>query len=309
VAVSRDVRAFRSRDRLEQKDDGEFIQRRRDVRRSRPRASPWFALLATPILLAGGVALAENINPANDGSKYAWAENLGWVNAQPLGPGGPGIAVSDSGLTGWAWLENAGWVSLYCTNRNSCGAANYGVTNDGCGNLAGYAWSENAGWINFAPAGAGVTINPITGIFGGRAWSENAGWISFSSTGPNPYKVVTSWRRAVPAKTTGLTVNKAGGSNELLSWAALAGATTYDVVQGGLSDLRSSHGNFQSATQACVVNDTSATSVTANGTPSAGDGYWFLVRSSNCGGAGTHDDGNQVGSRDSGINASGHGCP
>lgn len=80
------------------------------------------------MLLAGGVAVAENIDPANDGSKYAWAENLGWINLRPLGAGGPGVQVSDSGLTGWAW-------------------------------------------------------------------SENAGWITFSSTGPNPYQIVTSWRR------------------------------------------------------------------------------------------------------------------
>lgn len=31
---------------------------------------------------AGGLAMAENIDPANDGSKYAWAENLVWVNAR-----------------------------------------------------------------------------------------------------------------------------------------------------------------------------------------------------------------------------------
>jgi len=152
------------------------------VRNAGQRASPRLVLLAIPILLAGRVAIAENIDPANDGSKYAWAENLGWVNLRPSGAGGPGVQVTDSGLTGWAWAENVGWFSMSCQNTSSCGTNAYGVTNNGSGTLGGYAWSENKGWINFAPTGAGVAINGCTGVFSGRAWSENAGWITFSST-------------------------------------------------------------------------------------------------------------------------------
>jgi hypothetical protein len=251
------------------------------------------------------MTFAENINPANDESKYAWSENLGWINAQPGGAGGPGVRVSDSGLTGWAWSENAGWISLSCMNR-SCVGGNYGVTNDGAGTLAGYAWSENVGWINFAPIGAGVVIDPRTGIFSGRAWSENAGWITFSSAGPNPFRVATSWR---PVGATGLNAGNAGGSDVLLSWTAVSGATTFDVVRGGLSALRSTNGNFQSATLHCIADDTTATSITTGGDPSVGDGYWFLVRGSTYGGAGTYNEGTQVESRDAGINASGNGCP
>lgn len=271
------------------------------------------------IVLTAGAAFAENINPANDGSKYAWSENLGWINAQPSGPGGPGAQVSDAGLTGYAWSENAGWISLSCTNGASCATASYGVANDGCGTLTGYAWSENTGWINFscsnnggcATANYGVVINPKNGIFSGRAWSENAGWITFSSTAPNPYQVATSWRRAVPTGNPSLTAGKAGGANVLLSWTALSGATTYDIVQGGLVALRSSNGNFQSATQACIAGNTTATSFTSTGTPSVGDGYWFLVRGANCGGKGTYNSGSpkQIGSRDSGIAMSGNDCP
>lgn len=275
------------------------------MRRAGQRASPRFVLLTIPILLTGGMVFAENIDPNNDGSKYAWAENLGWINFRPGGPGGPGVRVSDLGLTGWAWSENAGWISLSCTNR-SCAGRSYGVTNNASGTLAGFAWSENAGWINFAPTGAGVVIDRCTGIFSGRAWSENAGWITFSSAGPNPYRVATRWSRV---GATGLTVSKAGGNNVLLAWTAVSGATPFDVVRGGLSTLRSSNGNFQSATQQCIANNTTATSRTTGGNPGAGDGYWFLVRGSTCGGAGTYDDGAQTGSRDAGINASGHGCP
>jgi hypothetical protein len=262
-------------------------------------------LLAILLLLTRGMASAENIDPNQDGSKYAWAENLGWINLQPGGPGGPGVQVSDSALAGWAWSENAGWISLSCTNP-ACAGGIHGVTNNGAGTLAGYAWSENAGWILFAPTGAGVVIDRCTGIFSGRAWSENAGWITFSSTGPNPYRVVTRWSRV---GATRLTVSKASGPNVLLAWTAVSGATPFDVVRGGLSALQNSNGNFQTATQQCIANNTTATSLTTGGTPTAGDGYWFLVRGSTCGGAGTYDDGTQVGSRDAGINASGNGCP
>ena len=280
------------------------------------RAASRAAVWATVILLAGGAAFAENIDPNN---KYAWSENLGWLNAQPSGPGGPGVQVSDSGLTGRMWSENAGWVNLSCLNSATCGASNYGVANDGCGTLSGYAWSENTGWIKFAPANCsgdptcGVKINPATGIFSGRAWSENAGWITFSATTPTAYQVATSWRRAAPTLAKGLLVVKSGVSDVSLSWVAVSGASTYDVVRGGLNALRSSNGNFQTATQACVANDTAGTSytTTTGATPSVGDGFWFLVRGSNCGGAGTYDSGapKQVGSRDAGINASGNSCP
>ena len=264
-------------------------------------------LVAIPVLLTGGVAYGENIDPNQDGSQYAWAENLGWINLQPGGPGGPGVLVSDSALTGWAWSENAGWISLSCANV-SCAAGNYGVTNNAAGTLAGYAWSENAGWINFAPMGAGVVIDRCTGIFSGRAWSENAGWITFSSTGPNPYQVATRWSRV---GATGLTVSEFGTNSVLLSWTAVSvmGSNPFDIVRGGLSALRSSNGNFQSATQACTANDWPTNGLSTGGTPNPGDGYWFLVRGATCGGAGTYDDGTQVGSRDPGISASANRCP
>jgi len=164
------------------------------VRNAGQRASPRFALIFTLILLAGGMPLAENIDPASDGSKYAWADNVGWINLQPNGPGGPGVQVSDAALTGWAWAENAGWISLSCQNTSSCSTNAYGVTNNGSGTLSGYAWSENAGWITFAPTGAGVFIDPSNGDWSGMAWGENIGWITFASTGPNPFKVMTGWR-------------------------------------------------------------------------------------------------------------------
>ncbi len=160
-----------------------------------------FALAAA---LTGPMAMAgENIDPDGTGARYAWGENIGWLNAEPGGDGGPGVLVGDDGLTGYLWSENTGWVSLSCLNTASCGTVDYGVTNDGAGNLAGYAWSENLGWISFSCANEGscatknygVTIDPASGEFGGRAWSENAGWISFRGmNGGVSYGVVTAWR-------------------------------------------------------------------------------------------------------------------
>lgn len=134
------------------------------------------------ILCSVGYA-AENIDPDDDGSQYAWGENVGWINFEPSE--GSGVEVSNSDLTGYAWGENIGWINLSPTNG--------GVFNDGNGNLSGYAWGENFGWINFAPTAEGVTIDPNTGVFSGYAWGENIGWINFGLTNGG---VKTSWRGA-----------------------------------------------------------------------------------------------------------------
>jgi hypothetical protein len=135
-----------------------------------------------------GVYAGDTIDPNNDGSQYAWAENVGWLNAEPMGDGGPGMRVLETRVEGWLWLEGVGWVSLSCHNTDSCSSVEYEVTHDGSGILAGYGWSENAGWVSFscvntmscATIDYGVTINPGNGEFSGFAWAENLGWISFS---------------------------------------------------------------------------------------------------------------------------------
>jgi uncharacterized repeat protein (TIGR01451 family) len=149
-------------------------------------------------------ASGENVDPSNLGEQYAYGENAGWVNLEPLGDGGPGVEVASSGLSGWMWGENIGWCSLSCADTGSCAGVAYGVTNDGSGTLAGFAWCENAGWLSFscantascASAAYGVTIDPATGLFSGEAWFENLGWIRFGSSGAAPYAIVTAWRAA-----------------------------------------------------------------------------------------------------------------
>ena len=141
-------------------------------------AMPALVLMA---LLAASPVFAENIDPANDGSQYAWGENIGWIN---LEPGGSGVEVTNSALTGYMWGENIGWI-----DTNPTGG---GVANDGNGNLSGYSWGENIGWIDFDPTNGGVSIDPCTGLFSGYAWGENIGWINFALDG-SPIK--TAWRK------------------------------------------------------------------------------------------------------------------
>jgi len=146
------------------------------------------ACISLVSICVAGLSVAETIDPASDGSQYAWSENAGWANAEPLGNGGPGVRITDEGVTGWLWLENVGWVSMSCFNTGSCAADDYGVTIDGSGNLAGQAWSENAGWIVFscettvscATVDYGVSVDLVTGELSGHAWAENLGWLVFS---------------------------------------------------------------------------------------------------------------------------------
>jgi hypothetical protein len=153
---------------------------------------------------AASLAHADNTDQNNDGSRYAYGENVGWLKARPAseayGPGGSGMQVSDTDVSGYLWGENIGWINLSCKNNGTCAgpAPNWGVKNDGAGHLSGYAWGENVGWISFSCQNSpstcagtgnyGVAISDYSvhaehaqaGRFSGYAWGENVGWISFS---------------------------------------------------------------------------------------------------------------------------------
>src|SRR3989338_313036 len=113
-------------------------------------------LLIISVMIGIGVVTVcgENIDPDNDDSQYAYGENVGYLNFEPSGNGGPGAEVTNSAVTG-------------------------------------YAWGENVGWINFTPTGGGVTIDS-DGVFNGWAWGENIGWIHLKNLAI-PYKVKTAW--------------------------------------------------------------------------------------------------------------------
>jgi hypothetical protein len=65
---------------------------------------------------------------------------------------------------------------------------------------------------------------------------------------------------------------------EGLTWNAVAGALTYDVVRGDLQLLRDSGGDFTAATVDCIGNDVEGVWAAFDGDPEAGNGSWVLVR-------------------------------
>ena len=158
--------------------------------RTHPLSLALLAALFLALLVVTTALAAGNIDATN---KWAWSTNAGWIN---FAPDNGGVTVFSDHLEGYTWAENIGWVRLgtcsgsSCTHTNTT-AANYGVNNDGVGNLSGYAWGTNVGWINFNPSNGGVTVDPATGSFDGYAWGENIGWIHFKNSSP-AYNVVTT---------------------------------------------------------------------------------------------------------------------
>ncbi|MBU1289633.1 hypothetical protein KKG85_00050 [Patescibacteria group bacterium] len=142
--------------------------------------SLFFIVFPLTVLASGTTEMIDSAD------KYAWSENLGWVN---FGDSDGNVQVTDSGLTGYAWFENGGWLNLNPSEG--------GVSNTTGGILSGYAWGENTGWVNFNPTGGGVSID-TNGYFSGYAWGENTGWISFNCSDGDScltvdYKVKTDW--------------------------------------------------------------------------------------------------------------------
>jgi hypothetical protein len=276
----------------------------------------WPAGAVAGLLALGAPALAENIDPEDGDQQWLWGENVGWINASPLGFLGNGMQIDDLAVSGWLYGENIGWISLSCVNTGSCAAVDYGVVNDGFGNLSGYAWGENVGWINFGPLFSGLYVNPLTGAISGSAWGENVGWITIPPLPPPvPYTYLqTSWCQGTlgpPAGTPFLTVDRTGAQTEL-SWTAVAEAGWYDVAYGDVQVLRDSGGEFDFATGGCQVGKVAGTSHQfTGGDPLPGAATWYVVRAVNCKGYGTYDSGapSQVGSRDVEITASGLDCP
>lgn len=129
------------------------------------------------------------------GYSHAWGENVGWVDFRPAGAK---LEIGANILTGWIEIKTLGWIYLgdgkpgNGYQYSNTDAQDYGVNNNGNGNLSGWGWSENAGWVNFD----GVNILE-DGAFSGHAWSENVGRIKFQATGVDEYSVKTDpypWR-------------------------------------------------------------------------------------------------------------------
>ncbi|MFZ2149780.1 MAG: carboxypeptidase-like regulatory domain-containing protein [Minisyncoccia bacterium] len=145
------------------------------------------AVFAFSMVILNGKVFASETNGTIDSThKYAWAENLGWIN---FGCDNCGVAVTDSAITGYAWSSNFGWINLNPTTA--------GVSNTSGGILSGHAWSSNLGWIDFT----GVTINTSGEFLGYATVDSSASQISFNcvnglSCASSDFKVKTDWRPA-----------------------------------------------------------------------------------------------------------------
>ncbi len=129
-----------------------------------------------------GLQGATTIDAANH---YAWGANLGWLNWRGDTNNGSVSSVNTSARS-YLYSANVGWINLGSgspTNGiyyQNLSANDFGVNQDGLGNLRGYAWGANIGWLNFETNGA-PKVDLSTGNMTGYAWSANCGWISLSN--------------------------------------------------------------------------------------------------------------------------------
>ena len=122
------------------------------------------------------------IDPAN---RYAYGGNIGWMNC--VADTNNGAVIGDYVCSGYIYSENVGWINLGSgspTNGiyyQNISAGDFGVNQDGLGNLSGYAWGANIGWITFEQTYGKPKVNFLTGQLSGYIWSANCGWISLSN--------------------------------------------------------------------------------------------------------------------------------
>jgi len=138
-------------------------------------------ILAAANCQLAAVRAASTIDAAN---RYSYGANIGWMDWR--GDTNHGAIIGEYVCSGYLFAANVGWINLgggapangiqYQNNS----AADFGVNNDGLGNLSGYAYGANIGWLAFTNPGA-PRVNLLTGEFSGYVWSANCGWISLSN--------------------------------------------------------------------------------------------------------------------------------
>jgi hypothetical protein len=166
------------------------------------------ALLLSLVLFPIIVVASTSSGTIDHTYKYAWSDNIGWINFAPTFDGSgtyAGLVITDSQVTGYAWSQNYGWINFHPTNCTDCG-----VTNNGQGILSGKAWGQNTGWIDFN----GVTIDTSTGQLKGTAsgsvnGNNIAGTINFNLTKCTNCGVKTDWRPASATSTSNQSGSKA----------------------------------------------------------------------------------------------------
>lgn len=139
------------------------------------------ALALAPGWLPLAATAASTIDVVN---RYAYGANIGWLDCQA--DTNNGAVIGEYVCSGYLYSANIGWINLGSgspTNGiyyQNLSANDFGVNQDGFGNLRGYAWSANVGWIDFETNGA-PKVDLVTGNLSGSIYSANCGWISLSN--------------------------------------------------------------------------------------------------------------------------------
>src|SRR5262245_61935818 len=128
---------------------------------------------------------AEAPSTINTINRHAYGANIGWLDWRT--DTANGASVGEFVCSGYLYVGNVGWICLgngapvngIRYENNS--ATDFGVNNDGAGNLRGLAYGANIGWANFEELGA-PKIDLKTGRLSGFIYGANIGWISLSNS-------------------------------------------------------------------------------------------------------------------------------
>jgi hypothetical protein len=144
---------------------------------------PLAGIISSVVL--SSAALTQAASTIDAAHRYAYGENAGWLDWR--GDTSHGAVIGAYVCSGSLYAANVGWISLgsgipanqiYYQNLS---AGDFGVNQDGLGNLRGYAYGANIGWVNFENIGA-PKVDLRTGVLSGYAYSANCGWISLSNS-------------------------------------------------------------------------------------------------------------------------------
>lgn len=137
-----------------------------------------------PILLVSVVQSVTAVTTINSANKFSYGANIGWMDWR--GDTNNGARIGQYVCSGYIYGANVGWINLgggTPTNGifySNVSSNDFGLNNDGLGNLRGYAYGANIGWINFENTGA-PKLDLLTGRLTGYVYSANCGWISLSN--------------------------------------------------------------------------------------------------------------------------------
>ncbi|ANM31355.1 hypothetical protein ABI59_19915 [Acidobacteria bacterium Mor1] len=278
-------------------------------------------------------------NIAGDGAyngtqdNFSWTLNIQNADSASVSPSEPAVLrgrIGDPNPSATYNMTISPAADLVWYNVHSGtlgGLAGAGISNEGVsltGGAPNYSLLDNASNIVNPPASA---ASPLLSQIGNNLHADASPNVDHAyylarSTSPqtsldwvhtNNTAKLEGWSvcPSCPARsgTPSLFVDRVDGE-VLVRWLPVAGASSYDLVYGSLTELRGSGGDFELATLDCVAEKTQLESpVTLK--PPPGETYWYLARAVFCQGVGTFDSTGfrQQGPRDPGIGFSGNDCP